>query len=519
MKYNFILFQLRLLMLIFIIYIIASQFTKLIKYYEQSDLWVISGFDVPVHMWYAYALLKLPSVIFTPAENPNLLHFLLLGVLQFELKYKSIYIYVLIIIILLAYIAIIAYILNKFLKTHIDSLLIATGLILGNYQFLQSIAEGLYPYLLALLLLIVYLFILSKSLYRLVLLLLILYTNIFVFILGLIFEILTVVCDLTIRQNKALYNKKYILILFITLLLGIPKIMAILEATYYALSGHYQEAIGSFRPSILELSVFMYNSNYTLFYYIFIYAFIVIISIAYKKLFNINYHVYFLVLLFLLFVLSDNVLARTARVVSLFIPLLIFYNFKKAFNLFYNKKLIIFYSIMCIYLVPFFMNLLQGSNVVNYYYQLDPDILNYYNEIKDHYLSQHIMRNKNLLVLYYITYDDWLPYYLTNSFASYDVYYYASGPFELHQITIIPIQRIISPILIFNNNTTYVVLIISNNTKIHYHWPSHIVFNSDCLDLIYYRFQHEHTFYLYSIYDRCRIVVGNSTITFLNVSG
>ena len=519
MKYNFVLFQLRLLMIIIIIYIIVNQFTKLIKYYEQSDLWVISGFDVPVHVWYAYALLKSPSLLFTPAENPNLFHFLLLGVLQIELKIKSLYIYFLIIMILLAYIAIIGYIYNKFLKSYIDSLLIATGLILGNYQFQQSIAEGLYPYLLALLLLIVYLFILSKSTYRLVLLLIILYTNIFVFVLALIFEILTVISDLTTRQNKSLYNKRYFIILFMTLFLGIHKIMAVLEATYYALSGQYQEAIGSFRPSIFELSVFMYNSNYTLFYYIFIYAFLVIISIAYKKLFNINHHVYFLVLIFLLLALSDNVLARTARTVSLFIPLFIFYNFKEVFNISYKKDSSIFYLIIYIYLLPLFINLLQGGSVVNYYYQLDPDILNYYNEIKDHYLSQYIIQNKNILVLYYITYDDWLPYYLTYSFASYDVYYYASGSFELHQITIIPIQRIISPILIFNNETTSVVLILSNNTKIHYHWPSHIVFNSDCLDLIYYRFQHEHYFYFYSIYDRCRIIVGNSTITFLNVSG
>jgi hypothetical protein len=193
--------------------------------------------------------------------------------------------------------------------------------------------------------------------------------------------------------------------------------------------------------------------------------------------------------------------------------------FNEVLNLFYRKKLIIVYLIIYICLVPLFMNLLQGSNVVNYYYQLDPDILDYYNEIKDHYLTEYILQNKYLLILYYITYDDWLPYYLTYSLASYDVYYYASGPFKLHQITIIPIQRIISPILIFNNKTTYVVLIISNNTKIHYHWPSHIVFNSNCLDLIYYRFQHEHSFYFYSIYDRCRIIVGNSTIIFLNASG
>jgi len=517
-KYNFILFQLRLLMLIFIIYIITSQYTNLIKYYEQNGLWVISGFDVPVHMWYAYALLKSPSMIFTPAENPNLFDLLLLGALPIELKYKSIYIYILIIMHLLVYITIIAYILSKFIKTYIDSLLIAGGLILGNYQFLQSIAEGLYPYILALLLLIVYLFVLSKSSYRLLLLLLILYTDIFVFLFGLIFEILTLIIDLIIRQNKALYNKKYILILFAMLLLGIPKIMAVLVATYYALSGHYQEAIGSFRPSILELSVFMFNSNYILLYYIFIYVFLIIISIAYKKLFNINYHVYFLVLLILLFALSGNVLARTARLVSLFIPLFIFYNFNEVFNFSYKKKLIIFYLIIYIYLVPLFMNLLQGSNVVHFYYQLDPDIFDFYNEIKDYYLTQYITQNKNILVLYYITYDDWLPYYLTYSFASYDVYYYASGPFELHQITIIPIQRIISPILIFNNRTTYVVLIISNNTKIHYHWPSHIIFNSNCLDLIYYRFQHEHSFYFYSIYDRCCIIVANSTINFLNAS-
>jgi hypothetical protein len=222
---------------------------------------------------------------------------------------------------LLAYITITAYIFNKFLKSYIDSLMVATGLILGSYQLLQSIAEGLYPYLLASLFLIVYLFILSKSPYRLALLLLILYTNIFVFLLGLIFEILAVVIDLITRQNRTLYNKKYILILFITLLLGLPKIIAVIESTYYALSGHYQEAIGSFRPSILDLSVFMYNSNYTLFYYIFIYALLIIISIAHKKLFNISHHVYFLVLLFLLFVLSGNVLARTARLVSLLIPL------------------------------------------------------------------------------------------------------------------------------------------------------------------------------------------------------
>jgi len=517
-KFNFIHFQLRILMLIFVIYIITNGYTNLIKHYQQSGLWVISGFDVPVHMWYAYAVLKSPFMLFTPAENPNLFDFLLLGALHMELKYFSIYIYILIIILLLLYITVIAYILARVLKTYIDSLLIAGGLIIGNYQFLQSIAEGLYPYILGLLLLIIYLFILSKSSYRLLLLLLILYTNIFVFLFGLIFEILTLIVDLIIKQNRAFYNKKYVSILFATLLLGIPKIMAVFSAIYHALSGHYQEAIGLFRPSILDLSVFMFNSDYTLLYYIFIYVFLIVITITHKKIFNINHHLYFLVLLFLLFVLSGNVLARTARLVSLFIPLFIFYNFNEVLNYSYKKKLIIIYLIIYIYMLPLFMNLLQGSNVVHFYYQLDPEILDFYNKIKDHYLTHYVMHNKNVLVLYYITYDDWLPYYLTNSFVSYDVYYYASGPFELHQITVIPIQRIISPILIFNNRTTHVVLIISNNTKIHYHWPSHIFFNSNCLDLIYHRFQHEHSFYFYSIYDRCCIIVGNSTIIFLNAS-
>ncbi len=124
------------------------------------------------------------------------------------------------------------------------------------------------------------------------------------------------------------------------------------------------------------------------------------------------------------------------------------------------------------------------------------------------------MQNKSIIILYYITYDDWLPYYLTYSLANYDVYYYAYGSFELHQITIIPIQRIISPVLIFNNKTISIFLVISNNTNFRFHWPSRIITYSNCLDLIYYQFRHAYSFHLYTFYDRCRIIVSNSTIIF-----
>ncbi len=381
-KRNFILLQLRFLMLIFVVYIFGNQYTNLIKYYEHTELWVISGFDIPVHLLYAHELLNSPLAVITPAQNPNLFHFLLTGAHLIELKFQSIYIYVLITALLLTYIIVIAHIINKFLKSYIDSLLIASGLILGNYQFWQSIAEGLYPYLLALLFFLIYLFMFNKSPYRVLLLPLILYTNYSVFPFVLIFEMLTVLVDLVMRQNKSFYNKKYILILVVTLLLGVPKMMGMIEAIYHALSGLYQEAIGTFRPNILELSLFMFNSNYTLLYYICIYVFLIIVSIISKKLYNINYYVYFLLLFILLFVLSGNALARTARLFSLLILLFIFHNFKELFDFSCKRKLVIFYLIIHIYLLPYFVDLLQGNNIVNFYHKLDPDILEFYNSLK-----------------------------------------------------------------------------------------------------------------------------------------